>query len=54
MIQNANDDLEVDFIDDNQVDFVVADEKRSISIKFVSDDRVEKINDYSTDDEFEN
>ena len=32
-IQNANDDLEVDFIDDNQVDFVVADEKRSISLK---------------------
>ena len=53
-IQSAYDDLEVDFIDDNQVDFVVADEKQLISIKFVSDDSVEKINDYSTDDEFEN
>ena len=53
---NNNEEMEIDFIDDDQVDFIITNSHpQSNLIKFVTDDDVQLIIDYSTDtDEFEN
>ena len=50
-----NNDVELDFVDENQVDFIVSNQENPSSIKFISDDNVEMVTNYTTDnDEFEN
>ena len=51
-----NEEMEIDFIDNDQVDFIITNSHpQSNLIKFVTDDDVQLIIDYSTDtDEFEN
>ena len=49
------DDLQINFIDDNEIDFIIANKKEYSSITFVSDENVQMITDYATDnDEFDN